>query len=228
MSRHRWVTASRTAGRPASAASRRGSGHALLAGVRDGPAGSPAAQPAVAPPRPSGLSRKHFLRCPACPRPAVTPRPRWGQRPGGGAQRAGHPRQAPRPAHSDPTFHRSSKLALPYVAGRGQRASSTEAPSRRPSGSPSPSPPLTLLHSAPLPVSPPVSTRPVHKCSSVEAWLAGAASDSRLGAGVLGGGAGRAWRSVSGRRQQHRPKSWTLACGKASLEGFQEEGSGGD
>lgn len=43
VSRHRWVTASRTAGRPAPAASRRGSGHALLAGVRGGPAGSPAA-----------------------------------------------------------------------------------------------------------------------------------------------------------------------------------------
>lgn len=222
MSRHRWVTASRTTGRPASAASRRGSGHALLAGVRGG--GEPRSRLS---PRPSGLSRKHFLAAPRA-HPAVTPRPRWGQRPGGGAQRAGHPRQAPRPAHSDPTFHRSSKLALPYVAGRGQRASSTEAPSRRPSGSPSPSPPLTLLHSAPLPVSPPVSTQPVHKCSSVEAWLAGAASDSRLGAGVLGGGAGRLWRLVSGRRQQHRPKSWTLACGKASLEGFQEEGSGGD
>lgn len=224
MSRHRWVTASRTAGRPAPAASRRGSGHALLAGVRGGPAGSPAAGC-----RPAPAASLASTSCAApLPRPAVTPRPRWGQRPGGGAQRAGHPRQAPRPAHSDPTFHRSSKLALPYVAGRGERASSTEAPSRRPSGSPSPSPPLTLLHSAPLPVSPPVSTRPVHKCSSVEAWLAGAASDSRLGAGVLGGGAGRLWRSVSGRRQQHRPKSWTLACGKASLEGFQEEGSGGD
>lgn len=224
MSRHRWVTASRTAGRPH---------RPPPAGGRATPSwlGSKAARGeprSRLSPRPSGLSRKHFLRCPACPRPAVTPRPRWGQRPGGGAQRAGHPRQAPRPAHSDPTFHRSSKLALPYVAGRGQRASSTEAPSRRPSGSPSPSPPLTLLHSAPLPVSPPVSTRPVHKCSSVEVWLARAASDSRLGAGVLGGGAGRVWRSVSGRRQQHRPKSWTLACGKASLEGFQEEGSGGD
>lgn len=224
MSRHRWVTASRTAGRPHRPPPAGGRATPSWLGSEAAPRGAP--QPAVAPPQ-RPLSQA-LPGCPACPRPAVTPRPRWGQRPGGGAQRAGHPRQAPRPAHSDPTFHRSSKLALPYVAGRGERASSTEAPSRRPSGSPSPSPPLTLLHSAPLPVSPPVSTRPVHKCSSVEAWLAGAASDSRLGAGVLGGGAGRARRSVSGRRQQHRPKSWTLACGKASLEGFQEEGSGGD
>lgn len=84
----------------------------------------------------------------------------------------------------------------------------------------------TVPHSpalCPLPVFPPVSTQPIHRRASVEARLAGAASDTSRGAG---GQAGWGTRSLEGGSSTGRsPGHWSVE--KHSLRASRRRGLGG-
>lgn len=220
MPRHRWVTATRTASRPAAAASRAGSGHACLAGPVCGPrwrsrepwgrrpAGTGRAlqergrrPQAVASAAEASLG-KHF----PCALgalgawPGRVSSPQEGQRPGGGAQLAGKPRQAP------PVLLRAAPVPTAPLSGLcpTSQVRVNVPPPQSPLHGALPGP---HLHHCPPPRTPPVPTQPIHKRSSVEAWL----EVPQIQDGGPGGQVGCGARSLEGGSSTTRsPGHWSV------------------